>query len=352
MVIRKTKKVRGARPAFTLVELLVVIAIIGILIGMLLPAVQAVREAARRTQCLNNLKQLGLASLNYESAHGVFPPGAGGNGDLAGGNGGNWDTCWLGYALPFMEQVTMAENLNYDESFHPARGPINDMWLSSGYLPSYMICPSSPLPMDNSEIPGFTGQFAPPNFTRGMGNYVGIAGGYFDGLEATSPEVVLVAFQENGYQSSNGVFFPNSKIGFGGISDGSSNVMLVGEQSDFLEDASTGENVDYRSCLKYGSFIGTNQGDVPKTGSEWSRSDSPNKRSYNVTTLRHTINPPYAPGQGITERGGPNCPLSSAHTGTAGVVRCDGSTHSITADTALGVILQMAMKGDGAVVNQ
>ena len=78
-----TKPQRG----FTLVELLVVIAIIGILIGMLLPAVQAVREAARRTQCANNMRQMGLAALNYESAHGRFP--SAGQAKDGNGNGAN-----------------------------------------------------------------------------------------------------------------------------------------------------------------------------------------------------------------------------------------------------------------------
>jgi len=335
------------RAAFTLVELLVVIAIIGILIGMLLPAVQAVREAARRTECLNNLKQLGLACLNYESTHMHFPPGGGGNGEAV----NNWETSWVGYALPFMEQITIAVSLNYDGSFHPNRDAVNDSLLSSGYLPSYMTCPSSSMSPDNTELPNFTGEFAPPNHIRGMGNYVGIAGAYFPGLESVSTGVVFLSFQDGGYNSSNGVLYANSEVTFGAISDGSSNVMLISEQSEFIEDAVTGEERDYRSCVRFGSFMGTNIGEIPDANSTvWT--DGRNNRSYNVTTIRQPINPSFVPGQGITERGGPNNPLSTAHTATAGVVRCDGSTHSFTIDTDLEVLLNEGRRSDGLVVTQ
>ena len=98
--------------AFTLVELLVVIAIIGILVGLLLPAVQAAREAARRMQCSNNLKQLGLAALNYESAHGVFPTQMTGPIVLPGGWANSWESSGHRHSaflqlLPFIEQAPL-----------------------------------------------------------------------------------------------------------------------------------------------------------------------------------------------------------------------------------------------------
>ena len=104
--------------AFTLVELLVVIAIIGILIGMLLPAVQSVREAARRTTCLNNIKQLSLACLNYESGFSEFPPGINARGTGITRNGAirsepndstqAQEIGWGVFILPYIEQ----DNLN------------------------------------------------------------------------------------------------------------------------------------------------------------------------------------------------------------------------------------------------
>lgn len=325
------------RIGFTLVELLVVIAIIGILVGMLLPAVQQVRESARRTSCLNNLKQLSLACLNFESALGKLPNGA--KGDAS----SQWDTCWVGFALPYMEQVAMGDNLDYSESFHPNQSAINDMWLDD-WLPGYMVCPSSPLPRNNSQVPNESNNpFLFPNNVRGTGHYVGIAGGYFAGLETQSEQVVLIEFQNDGWQSSNGVMFANSNIGFEDIRDGSSNVLMIAEQSAPIDDG-TGQLADFRSCLNFGSFMGCNRSDSPTSTSSWT-TGGPNRRSYNITTVRYPWNQAFAPG--MTDRGGPNNPLTSAHPGTGGVCRCDGSTSSLSESTSLEVLLKLSIKNDG-----
>lgn len=96
------------RRAFTLVELLVVIAIIGILVALLLPAIQAAREAARRAQCVNNLKQVGIACLNYEGSHKTLPPGSGYMHKEAIGT-------WVVKIFPFMEEQSLSDQWDYDE---------------------------------------------------------------------------------------------------------------------------------------------------------------------------------------------------------------------------------------------
>ncbi len=144
---------KSLRVGFTLIELLVVIAIIGILVGMLLPAVQSVREAARRTQCANNLRQIGLAAMNYEGAFKKFPPGftqanlTGGPTSPVNTNGFQGHSVFY-YLLPFMEQTNL-----YD-TFNNARPKLNIATtpdgLSAAVVPSY-LCPSDLLP--NTAVP-------------------------------------------------------------------------------------------------------------------------------------------------------------------------------------------------------
>jgi prepilin-type N-terminal cleavage/methylation domain-containing protein/prepilin-type processing-associated H-X9-DG protein len=131
------------RLAFTLVELLVVIAVIGILIGLLLPAVQAAREAARRMQCQNNLKQIGLAIMNYESSSRSLPMGWNGMHDPIQGTTYRWS--YLAATLPYLEQGNLYDGLNLNRTLYPPGGgqpprPEHVPMIST-IIPTY-LCPS------------------------------------------------------------------------------------------------------------------------------------------------------------------------------------------------------------------
>ena len=131
------------RIAFSLVELLVVITIIGILIALFLPAVQAAREAARRMQCENNLKQIGLGLLNYESDNGMFPPG----GLPTGGNSGSYGTSWWMRIFPYVELANVSDRYSYAiGGWMGYVGPNPNRDLLQNQRFSLIYCPSSTLP--------------------------------------------------------------------------------------------------------------------------------------------------------------------------------------------------------------
>ena len=164
------KSVRRSR-GFTLVELLVVITIIGILIALLLPAVQAARESARRAQCTNNVKQLGLGLLNYENAVGAFPPGGMAAPDGGWGHGLSWTI----KILPYLEQQNAYNMIN------PVTGDTGAM--DSIVFP-FLKCPSTPLPDMPSQGPADAYKDDGNQWSRPSSCYVGISGG---GLPADYP---------------------------------------------------------------------------------------------------------------------------------------------------------------------
>lgn len=210
---------------FTLVELLVVIAIIGILIALLLPAVQAAREAARRVNCTNNLKQIGLALHIYHDSAGRMPAGwMGVNGNAHAVNGPTgWG--WAAAILPNMEQAAFAQDTLHQE-LSISSTPDNEVARAT-IIPGFR-CPSDK-GKDTSDINGMT---------IATSNYVGVFGGYDPTgttSGATSGNLILIlsnAASTTGAQAKgNGAFYHNSRVSFRDMIDGTSNTLVVGERA-------------------------------------------------------------------------------------------------------------------------
>jgi prepilin-type N-terminal cleavage/methylation domain-containing protein/prepilin-type processing-associated H-X9-DG protein len=227
-------KLRIARRAFTLVELLVVIAIIGILIAMLLPAVQQVREAARRITCANNIRQIALAVHNRESALGSFPINQIGPG-VSNGSGG-WGPgyySWLVPVLPFLEMNNLHDQFDLRINNGDGAGVSNGFLVSNSHpnatavatVVGTFLCPSAEVPVDNSIVMGSANP-APGSYVGNAGwpSYAtGFAGeratpGAFNGVISLEHPSAPVAWHQGG------------KVGFSDILDGSSNTAMISER--------------------------------------------------------------------------------------------------------------------------
>ena len=212
-------RARGSRRGFTLIELLVVIAIISVLIGLLLPAVQRVREAASRTKCQNNLKQIGLALHNYHDRPGHFPPGYTSNQALADGTGPGWG--WAAHILPDLEQENLHRLIDFKR---PVVDPVHAPVLTANV--GFLRCPSDPR-QDPIRVAEFVD---PAGLTTDLGrsNYVGCYGN--TPFLGESPAVMSRHLVIDGI-SGKGMFYRNSKTRFADVADGTSNTIAVGEKS-------------------------------------------------------------------------------------------------------------------------
>jgi prepilin-type N-terminal cleavage/methylation domain-containing protein/prepilin-type processing-associated H-X9-DG protein len=202
------------RTGFTLIELLVVIAIIAVLIALLLPAVQQAREAARRTQCRNNLKQLGLALHNYESTVSTFPPNLVPGGTNYRYSAGNWGV--LAYLSPYLDQTAIYKLMNLDAPTYAPTPPYNiadpNNALAASYMTPLFLCPSD----KGQSLGGGYGvaSIGPANYCANQGS----------GLNTT-----VAGVQHGSPYNADGVMFADSRIRIGDIIDGTSNTACMSE---------------------------------------------------------------------------------------------------------------------------
>jgi prepilin-type N-terminal cleavage/methylation domain-containing protein/prepilin-type processing-associated H-X9-DG protein len=328
-------KAPASRHGFTLIELLVVIAIIAVLIALLLPAVQQAREAARRTQCKNQLKQFGLALHNYHEAYNSFPIGAR-NAGSAGGEAG--PSFWLGM-MPYLDQAPLYNG--YD----PNVGLNTSATYFNGKFVSLLNCPSSSVPKKG------VSQDRPGSPTVTYAHYIGISGAVSDpanGFTETRVKTGTCCEGSNNIIAGGGMLVPAVVINIAMVTDGLTNCMMIGEQSQFLfQTDGTKVNVS-----RWGWIDGGNDsfGNVPVESSSFNVYPG---RIPSLNTVRYSPNyGTYDAANGIGWNFGSNNPLNSAHTGGVHVLMGDGSVRFLSENLNLATLKRLATRDDGGVMGE
>jgi len=332
---------RGSRRplAFTLIELLVVIAIIGVLVALLVPAVQKVREASARTQCINNVKQIGLAILNFEGAYKKFPAATTG---VAGVNYGHGPTWWV-YILPYLEQDAL-----YGKTIFPG----NTWWFGDNGTPNnkslyyqktipVMRCPSSTYPLLAKGTGSGDDGFLRPTYTCVMGSDI-------------HPSTDTTA--AHGPISGGGILILGEGIKRSKITDGASNTIMVGETSDYALDGS-GVRQDILVDNDRGFHMGTSYVLKPPAGPNsmtnggcCTSTNGNCTRCYNTMTVRYALNNKSFQFSFMGELGC-NRPIQSVHPGGANVLFGDGRVVFLTNDITVATLKSLADRDDGSVAN-
>jgi prepilin-type N-terminal cleavage/methylation domain-containing protein/prepilin-type processing-associated H-X9-DG protein len=308
------------RCAFTLIELLVVIAIIAILMGLLLPAVQKVREAAARAQCQNNLKQMVLASHNYHDARGFLPPGR--------------DAMSLSthyYLLPFMEQDNIFRLVDPTKKWDdPANAAACAAEVKS------FKCPSDPNPITP---PGWAGT----NYRSNQGSQILFGQPSASGANSTMPE-------------PDGPFPPEKTIRLVQITDGTSNTVAFSEH--LIGDFSNGIGTDRTDTFRPGTYPNTPDQAVQQCASidptnlayqGVSNVGAPWLEGYHSTTQYYHVGLPntrscmFPPGRIATT-------ANSNHTNGVNVALCDGSVRFVTNSISLATWRAVGSRNGGEVI--
>jgi len=310
---------------FTLIELLVVIAIIGVLVALLLPAVQAAREAARRMQCRNNLKQIGLAMHNYHDAHLTLPPG---NFDTVAnwvglppcpgqpvGLFGSREASWMQRILPYIDQGNLYNS--FVNQMNSGSVPANQYTNAGTPIPTLM-CPSDPANPKTVNISGLV------HFS---GNYVMCAGSQYWG---NNPNDACASLQRNG------LFFTVSKVQFKDVADGLSNTILGSELILVSDDLTTPQR-DWRGRY-YQALLG---------GPLFSTREPPGSQDSLDGACR---NVPYAPCDPTV--GDVNIHARSYHAAAVNTVFADDAVRMISNSVNQSLYQALGTRAGGEVVGE
>lgn len=331
-----------ARSAFTLIELLVVIAIIAILIALLVPAVQKVREAAARTQCANNLKQLGVALHNFHDVNKRLPPGAANDVRPFGTAGSpQWGSSWKVYILPYIEQEPIHKRWQFTSNSGYQNA--NNGNTIANVMISVYRCPSSPVP----EFHLSSGYGVQKMHT----SYTGIAGSAITGSGRYNATCCNGA---GNIASDNGVLYAGSRVQLTGMGDGTSNTWMVGEQSDHLRDVNR-----QPVTAGYSSGVGNSAGLYgwtmgaahPANGNVSTWGDG---RHFNCTAVRYRINQTgfsNSAGSGTNNDVGLNFPLNSGHTGGINVLVGDATVRYYSDSIDISVIHALCTRSGSETTN-
>lgn len=283
--------------AFTLVELLVAIAIIGLLVALLLPAVQAARESARKISCKNNLKQIGLAMHQHEAARGSLPPGY----DYAAGDEGNrLGYSWAFHLLPYLEQQPLQESFNrempiYDWTNQVARESRIDLF----YCPTDDLSPSGFVEMGEERyaMACYVANFGTPDLDEDQSQVRG----------QTNPL--------GPFSNPWGPFYRNSATRFKQIEDGLSQTLMVGER----------QNGPFRTPGSHGTHF-----EYETTWAAAVRDIDDPTDDHGHMVLFQTGHPPNAADSDDRD-------VSASHAGVSQFLLCDGSVHTVSEDVSLDV---------------
>ena len=340
---------------FTLVELLVVIAIIGVLVALLLPAVQAAREASRRMACLNNVKQLGLSLHNYHSARNEFPTGTE-FGDGQGRPEGALHHTWLSFILPYMEQSAAYGTIDFNR---PAMlGADGNPQQIVGTLVSSLLCPSAE-------------QYGGVSETHNIAwtNYIGSEGFDFACFpeRACDPRTIFSGSDHGPDRDKlppteiKGIFSQGESVGINRISDGTSNTVMLAEVTSFghfgggFHDTNSGTmHSNDETATFAAAFVGSTVWGTGANSHAWlhpriyKEADGTSK-----TPGKWFREQPFAYGPGYVTHAGMNSgPFAAGSQHAGGLVNAamaDGSARSFSSDTTWEIWVLLNSYTDGTI---